>query len=403
MRFFLALIILTASYISLPAGKPVVKLPLKPVLVVKDKNENRIHIIGVSHGAVSSSKLVEEVIRQVRPSAVALELCDDRFIALALDSSIVPLGNDTLKEIYSRRRSEQELRRAARGEGQKAGYSGMLASLRFVSSQGLIGGVFVCLGLAVSALQRTARSWTAAGSDGVHRPVDDEFTTAMRVSSSLDIPFAFLADASQNDTLRSLSSLFSGETFLPADVFSASKQLCFSAFGKLPLASDERLSRNIDASALIKESQWVSIPQVYREDENMLKSLYPVLAFLFVTTSFQLLPAVNYEDNIASLRDNIAVLNPSLDAFITSRGIDIVSVLDSISFLADMLYVLLLIRMTKLIGADRDVVLATNVQALCAKLERKDVVVVLGMLHCNGVARYLLTGVRPSDLEKDLS
>ena len=391
-------LVLLASIALSASVKPVLKILKKPILVVEGCNENRIHIVGVSHGSSSSSRLVEEVIREVRPQAVVLELCEDRFISIAVDSNIVPVGNDTLVQIYTKKKSEQEnmkaaLRMSNRGS-QRSKYNSIRASFKFASGQGLVGGVFVCLGLAVSSLQRVARSW--AVSDSSSRIVaDDEFTTAMRVAKSLNIAVR-LADAPQNETLQSLKTILSPQTFLPAEVFSAFKMLCFSAFGRLTRASNERLSTHIESSVL-EQSEWIDIPMVYRDDEDMLRSLYPILVFLFVTTATQFLPLANYGENMANLHENIAVLVPALDASLTSLGIEVDALLDSVSFFADILYVLLLLRMTKLIGGDRDIILAENIKTVCGEFGGADIVVVVGMLHSNGVARYLLSGVDPSD------
>ena len=51
-----------------------------------------------------------------------------------------------------------------------------------------------------------------------------------------------------------------------------------------------------------------------------------------------------------------------------------------------------LVRMAKLIGADRDVIIAEKIDEACRKYPKNsEFVVVIGMLHCNGVARKLLS------------
>lgn len=61
----------------------------------------------------------------------------------------------------------------------------------------------------------------------------------------------------------------------------------------------------------------------------------------------------------------------------------------------DFFSVLLLIRMAKLIGTDRDSIIASKVQQACLDYPGGNVVVVIGMLHCNGVGRWLMSGVDP--------
>ena len=49
----------------------------------------------------------------------------------------------------------------------------------------------------------------------------------------------------------------------------------------------------------------------------------------------------------------------------------------------------------QVIGTDRDCIIAKNVMTTAAEFKGEDLVVVIGMLHANGVARYLLAGVDP--------
>ena len=67
---------------------------------------------------------------------------------------------------------------------------------------------------------------------------------------------------------------------------------------------------------------------------------------------------------------------------------------------ADIFSLLLLVRMGKLIGTDRDKIIAAKVREAARESPNKDMVVVIGMLHCNGVGRWLLSGQEPVEFEQ---
>lgn len=93
----------------------------------------------------------------------------------------------------------------------------------------------------------------------------------------------------------------------------------------------------------------------------------------------------------------------------------------AVNLASDVLSFLLIVRLGKLIGSDRDRIIASKIRdackvypvrcslisgheaftsirmifLACVSIQGTDVVVVVGMLHCNGVARWLLSGVDP--------
>ena len=67
----------------------------------------------------------------------------------------------------------------------------------------------------------------------------------------------------------------------------------------------------------------------------------------------------------------------------------------SVEGVGDMLSVLVLVRLSKLIGADWDIFIERKMQQASRKLPLKDIVVVIGMLHLNGVAMWLMSGEAP--------
>ena len=90
----------------------------------------------------------------------------------------------------------------------------MASTLKFASSQGIFGGVFVILGLMISALQKFTREANSS----------DEFVTSMKIANQMKIP-VILGDAPQNDTLKSIQKIFTFETFNPKSVYDGSVSL----------------------------------------------------------------------------------------------------------------------------------------------------------------------------------
>ncbi len=371
-----------------PRYEPITKGDKTPVLtVIEPSSGGRIHLVGVSHGSATSANLVKEVMEQVNPSAVVLELCSDRFFSISLDSKIRPRGNDTLATAFDTKVALIESKRQQQQTSSYANFpilgvfSQLSSVFKFASGQGVVGGMFVILGLFVSNLQRMTRSNTGG----------DEFVTAMIEAERLNIPVR-LGDAPQNDTLIAIRGILSKEAFVPAKVAQGALFLAFSALGIAAEKSNERLARLIPDSAL-KASEWVSIPGTYAENVSMLKSLMPLFATLLLTTTFTYFP---YADMAVSTGDGgvaSSTVIGSLLATITANPPPEVE--QAVSSLIDVLSLLVLIRMAKVIGTDRDCIIAKNVQATAAEFPGKDIVVVIGMLHCNGVARWLLSGVDP--------
>ena len=139
---------------------PVVKSLKRPVLTVTDPlTKSRIHLVGVCHGSASSANLVKAIFAEVNPSAVVLELCDDRFFSISLEAKIRPRGNDSMIKIFD---DELEVMKAQELKAEKQnGAVGIFAQvsnvLGFVGQQGVIGGSIVLLSLFVNNLQKLFR------------------------------------------------------------------------------------------------------------------------------------------------------------------------------------------------------------------------------------------------------
>ena len=74
----------------------------------------------------------------------------------------------------------------------------------------------------------------------------------------------------------------------------------------------------------------------------------------------------------------------------------------SADLVADAFSFLLLVRLGKIIGTDRHKIIAANVRETALASPNQELVVVVGMLHCNGVGRWLLSGVDPFAFEEEV-
>ena len=200
------------------------------------------------------------------------------------------------------------------------------------------------------------------------------------------------------------------------------------------------------------QSEWINIPLVYAENWSMVKSLMPL--FVIAGVSALLTLAADQLDaagvglltspnplppDITSFHMDPSTIGVSPQLIDMARKfnafVDKIFGLLNFEFTEDQVFAadvviqsfsfLLLIRLAKIIGSDRDKIIASKVMKICEEFpvqfnphyysfvivdiihytdfKGSDVVVVIGMLHCNGVARYLLSGVDPLATPADSS
>lgn len=176
---------------------------------------------------------------------------------------------------------------------------------------------------------------------------------------------------------------------------------------------------------VVKQSEWINIPKIYFENVNMQISLLPliVVGLIVPTLSGSFDSAV--EDSSLSSTLDISSAMSTITQWLqqspkfSSMG-DLMSQIGassvgktfntlmnlittelppqlqfSIDTVVDFVSILLLIRLAKIIGSDRDRVIASKLQTFCEEFPNSEIVAVVGMLHCNGVARYLVSGKKP--------
>ncbi len=294
-----------------------------------------------------------------------------------------------MKNIYYEKLAKYITRKNEKNDDNASILSQFYGTFKFAKGQGLVGGTFVLLGVFVSYVQRLSRS----------NNLGDEFITAMNAASSTDTPIR-LCDAPQNDTLASIKSILSKDTFSPTNIVRDTKLFLFSAFGLLKQSASNELNSYIDTEVLEK-SEFISIPKVYMDDTAMIKSLLPIIIILGVTTVLGYLPTVSSTSSVTSFSDfNDLNLSSMLSLLFTSELPPPYNTILSICL--DVFYFLVLIRMTKLIGTNRDVIISENIQNICKEFPSgSNVVVVLGMLHLNGVCKWLLSGTAKKDTTFD--
>ena len=156
---------------------PITKIDKKPVLQVNDPlTSSDIYLVGVSHGSPSSAMLVKDTITSLKPSAVVLELCPDRYISICIEANIIPRDNQTLIDKYYdtvRKIKARDDLQQTQSLKYNQPISKFLSTLQFISSQGLVAGFFVL----ISFLGTGSQLLTSNGTQS-----EDEFVTAIRTA-----------------------------------------------------------------------------------------------------------------------------------------------------------------------------------------------------------------------------
>lgn len=365
-----------------------------PLLTVRHPETNSIvYLVGVSHGSEASASLVSDILAEKRPSAVVLELCEDRFITLSSYAKIRP--REDLRLIAAFDNVQKEMTEKIKKYDSKNPFQKSVAVLRFAKEQGPVTGVFVMFGLLVGAMQKLISSSN-----------DDEFTTAIRVANELKIPVR-LGDAPQNDTLKSIKNIVSVDTINPSIAIMGALSLAFSAFGLFPGISNMKLNaQQRPPSDILEKSQWVNIPAAYFQSSLLARSLRPVAYLAAALMLIEQLPFMSSSVDAATTTDTLpfpaiswlsTAIDPTVIPYFSSIAVAPVKAYELFERYGNALSLLFLIRMTKIIGTDRDAIIADKVAKACKEFPGQEIVVVIGMLHCNGVARWLMSGVPPLD------
>lgn len=260
------------------------------------------------------------------------------------------------------------------------------AVLNFVRAQGPIGGIFVLLGLTVNALQRATRSKTGKDSH-----TNDEFVTAMQAAEKLNVPL-LLGDAPQADTLKSLRRVLSLDVFKSRLVLEGVRALRFSVLG---VGAPALVVGRGDGMKDVEQSQFISIPQTYMKNRAMLVGLAPILLIYMATIALGLVAGAVEGASDPSL---VETSGPAFSLLSTLNLPEVPESLGQVVDTAvgatiDVLSLLFLVRFSTIIGTERDKIIADKVRTFCqGYTPGSSIVLVIGMLHVNGVA---LRGIEP--------
>ena len=139
---------------------------------------------------------------------------------------------------------------------------------------------------------------------------------------------------------------------------------------------------------MLSSSSWVNIPRAYTENAILLKSILPILAVSLLPTIIS-----NWAAGAEAAPFEIAT---AVDGDLGSTfSFFYQDFFESFETILDITSAFVLVRLAKVIGADRDEIIARKIDEACRKYpDNSNFVVVIGMLHCNGVARKLLSAKR---------
>jgi len=363
---------------------PVQKIDKQPILKIKDKKTGaKITLVGVSHGSKGSARLVKNVINEIDPACVVLELCEDRYLSISISNNIdVPKENVTIYNRYNEYMEKISQSNDKNNNAIQRIISDIIKVGIYVKSQGVIGGFFLIVGLFFSSFQRINQT-------------ADEFATAMIEAGNKNIPIR-LGDAPQNDTMNSMRKIVDFDTFNPERVYKDSINFLFSFFGIFSSISGNPQINSKIPDTVLQQSQWLVIPKAYMEDFSMVKSLWPLLLLNFISFGLDMYPTMqDTSSQVLPVASDNDILN-MITSFMQMEVPQYIA--EPLSVLVNLLGVLIVIRIAKLIGSDRDIIIASKIQEVAKEFPNKEVVVVIGMLHANGVAKYLISGEDPLKL-----
>ena len=290
----------------------------------------------------------------------------------------------------------------------------MSTFVQFVRAQGVLLGLFVAMGIIVKELQSMFHSsarlsasaavepfLSSAGSkvnitEKIPLPGEDEFVTAMRMAAALDYPVR-MSDAPQGDTLNSIKNVVSWDTLNPRYIVKDAKSLAFSALGWSPSGEKVLQERTGISTENLKQiygqlqPEWISIPRVYAENWNMVKSLLPLAVIAVVSAILGITADVLDENGIGLLSQTV----PEVDSSAVNSAISLPPLVadllttvakaleeswkllatsdfeltDEQAIIADTsiqgFFILLLLRLGKIIGSDRDKIIASKIMEIC--------------------------------------
>lgn len=304
----------------------------------------RLHIVGCIHSSPTAAMNVMNVINQApNPKAIVLELCSKRYKSLAEDLVLMEnnLGDNKIDR-------EKEINNI-----DKVGFLVYILSI-------------------LTYAQRHLKVTPGA-----------EFLAAMSLSERKNIPIE-MADEDVDVIINNLKRVGYIKSF---DVINTLQSMAFSITGNYDYISK---SNNDIGNYNFSKIQWLNILPTFFRDSNLVRD-----TLLLMSPSVIPLTIVTFIANIIMENYQSLELMSSFDG--TSSHL--YQITDTLTNLFTIYWSIVVINIFRYVIVDRDLIIANKIRRICVKIsdenkdnqnEINDVICVVGMLHSNGLCRYLL-------------
>lgn len=400
-------------------------LPSISFILPQRHNDNRpkvrVNLVGVIHGSPSSSDAVTEICsRSKQPDMIILELCDRRLDTIIEDYNAIEKSISKSKEVSNEQSTSQKSHSAYSSSSLGALAASGLNSLRssFSMKEGFLYFLLNLLNSAQSLLKIIPGC---------------EFIEAVRQSRHKNITMT-TADMDVEEILKLMK-----ESTNPASIFSLVKN------PSLLLNTCNSLGFSILGNKETNSATTYSIPHIFFTNPRFIKDIFLLMSptFLPIIIAYGFIPDLFSWDpqwptftfptfipphtftlptsTLPTLMTSIpSQLAPLVTASQESTSEFFTKATDVLTNLLTVYLMLTVINVSRFVVLERDKVLAQNVLRICEDLvavpkggggteslassvssislsntssdDIQEVVVVLGMLHCNGVAKYLRNG-----------
>lgn len=310
----------------------------------------RVHIVGCIHGSPTSKSYVEKVMNEVNPNAVVLELCQKRYLSLKEDKDII--DNQIVETNHATE----------------------------VLNINRVGFLVYCLSI-LTYSQRSLKIIPGG-----------EFIAAMREAERRNISIV-MGDEEVEKIICSLKSVGDIKSFIfkPLSILETLKSMAFSITGNHQFVEFGK-SKDYD----IKNSPWLNILPAFFRETNLVRDtlllMSPSIIPILLVSTIANYVLENYESFPFSTYLMSSVDNATTD-YLYQIG-------DIVANMFTFYWALVVVNIFRYVIIERDQIIANRIKNACEQISKeeekfdgkltKDIVCVLGMLHCNGVAKYLL-------------
>jgi pheromone shutdown protein TraB len=321
-----------------------------PVIsVTLPKKKVRVHIVGCIHSSSTAVTNVKNVINTIasNPKAVVLELCSRRYKSLQDDKVLLDSN-----------------------QGDQINHE------KEINNIDKVGFLVYCLSVLTYA-QRPLKIVPGA-----------EFLAAMSEAERRNIPIE-MGDEEVEKIIQNLKSVGNIKGFIenPIDILKTIQTMAFSITGNYDFIS---MKNNKDFSKL----QWLNILPAFFSDRNLVRDTLILMSPSIIPLTFVTVIANYIMENYQSFPFSsflTSSINPSSDY--------LYQLADILTNIFTIYWGLVVTNIFRYVIVERDRIIAMKISDICNKISKEnennnneisDVICVLGMLHSNGVVRYLL-------------